>query len=667
MGEHDGMFARWRDLRRHPALQAAAVYVGGSWALIQVADIFFPSLDIVRALGIVLAVGFFVVVGVAWWLASRPAEPTQGEVGEAETAARSVVRRRRRRLAYAAAATLLMLGGVFWWLRPNILGAVNPDAQVIAVLPFNTSGPGVELLGEGVVDLLSPNLDAVANGVVPVAATRRRRRPRPRWLARRRARRGRGRGAVGQRGRRRLRGGLTRGTLLGARQPSGTGRGPRAARRHAELALRYAARLPDKERTLVAAHQLFEVGDLAAHDTMVRYVNRYGGDPEGWYMLGDVRFHARPLLDLDLEELFEPFDRVMELDPSLAPALIHPLELSLTFDDSARYVRYLTELRGLVEPPEVERFELAKAFWDRPDSLLAWFPNLMQTAANLGGAAIVGSYKSKNISPNDLLAVFELGLQQIARNAHTYAQGLQAGGLMLASVGRLRDARALFDTLWAVAPDDEAAFLSLLPVIAGIADSTFAETALSKLRNPPDRRGATRASSYALMLFALSQGRASEARRLGNRALASDTTFNSGVYVPLVRAGLGWADILDGDTVGGLAKLKSGLEEAGFARADALAYGQPLRLAWAVTQVSRSEARAEGIRRLRYGFYGFDFYYLAMRYLLLGQALEAAGDRAAAEAYSQFIRLWERADPELQPRVETARRALERLAAERSG
>ena len=58
-------------------------------------------------------------------------------------------------------------------------------------------------------------------------------------------------------------------------------------------------------------------------------------------------------------------------------------------------------------------------------------------------------------------------------------------------------------------------------------------------------------------------------------------------------------------------------------------------------------------------------YGLALRYLLLGQALEESGDIAGAvRAYSRFVRLWENADPDLQPRVETARRALDRLTAE---
>ena len=36
-----------------------------------------------------------------------------------------------------------------------------PEKPSIAVLPFNTSGPGVELLGEGMVDLFSANLNDV--------------------------------------------------------------------------------------------------------------------------------------------------------------------------------------------------------------------------------------------------------------------------------------------------------------------------------------------------------------------------------------------------------------------------------------------------------------------------------------------------------------------------
>jgi tetratricopeptide (TPR) repeat protein len=49
----------------------------------------------------------------------------------------------------------------------------------------------------------------------------------------------------------------------------------------------------------------------------------------------------------------------------------------------------------------------------------------------------------------------------------------------------------------------------------------------------------------------------------------------------------------------------------------------------------------------------------------LGQLYEDRGDPAkAAEYYGRFVELWAEADPELQPRVEAARRALERLQAQ---
>ncbi|NIR43804.1 MAG: hypothetical protein GWN99_07590 [Gemmatimonadetes bacterium] len=148
--------SHWRDLRRHPAFQAAAVYLGGSWAVIEGADILFPSVDLARWLAIILAAGFVSLVGGVWLSTKRQTEESEAEPEVADRGGR-----RSRRLAYVAAAGLLALGGLFWWIRPHILGAVEPDAQVIAVLPFHTSGPQVEYLGEGMVDLLSTNLDGV--------------------------------------------------------------------------------------------------------------------------------------------------------------------------------------------------------------------------------------------------------------------------------------------------------------------------------------------------------------------------------------------------------------------------------------------------------------------------------------------------------------------------
>jgi eukaryotic-like serine/threonine-protein kinase len=60
---------------------------------------------------------------------------------------------------------------------------------------------------------------------------------------------------------------------------------------------------------------------------------------------------------------------------------------------------------------------------------------------------------------------------------------------------------------------------------------------------------------------------------------------------------------------------------------------------------------------------GFDASQKPMMLKRLGELYEAKGNATrAAEYYREFIRLWERADPELQPRVAEVRRRLSRLA-----
>ncbi|UCC73838.1 MAG: hypothetical protein JSV86_04560 [Gemmatimonadota bacterium] len=767
MSEAQGIGARWRELRRHPAVQAAAVYVGASWATIQVADIFVSDERIVRGLGIVLAVGFVAVVGVAWWMAR--AERTAGAI--ATDSADSTTPARRRRFAYAAAVLLLAVGGLFWWIRPNILGAVEPDAQVIAVLPFNTSGPGVEDLGEGMVDLLSTNLDAVG-GIRTVAS----RTVLHRWRQR----------AVD--GSLDLEGGLAvgrdadagsvllgsvisvgpevrltaelysvRGVELAQAQTQGPadsvlalvddlgvsllreiwlaheplpnlrvsgittsnvdairaylkgqhyyrrsewdsafvafqeaveadstfalahyrlgqtygwnvklgGYGSEGARRHGELALRHSDRLPTRERTLVVANTLFENGQVAAHDTMQRYVADSPDDPEGWYLLGEVRYHGQPILAVDLEDLLGPFERALELDPSLVPALVHPLELSLAFDDSARYDRHLAALRAAAPAGYVDQYERARGIWEEPETVAQRLDQI-GGEGNLNEEIIGNLYRSTILHPEMALPVLERIESTLEAGSDGWMQAVVIEAFMLASMGRLAEARPRFDTIWAIAgPRHSTAYAGVIPVLAGLADSTYAAAAFEFVSTLPPNPGGRQAVLYGQMLYALTRGRASQARRLAGDALAADTTKEGNDFPLLIRAGLGWADIIDGDTVGGLQLLRSSLEEAGYAQGPLLMVNQPLRLALTATLAAYPDTREEGIRRLRYAHSDGELVFWALHYLALGQALEAEGDGAGAiTAYSQFIRLWEKADPELQPRVETARRALERLAAE---
>jgi hypothetical protein len=131
----------------------------------------------------------------------------------------------------------------------------------------------------------------------------------------------------------------------------------------------------------------------------------------------------------------------------------------------------------------------------------------------------------------------------------------------------------------------------------------------------------------------------------------------------MLEATTGWARLVEGDTAAGIAALRSGLANAGGPNAaDATAF---LRFQLALALAADSDTREEGISRLRYGFDNGALYLLPLAYLALGRAYEAAGKTdSAAMAYGRFVRLWDKADPELQGRVTEAREALERLTSE---
>jgi len=75
--------------------------------------------------------------------------------------------------------------------------------------------------------------------------------------------------------------------------------------------------------------------------------------------------------------------------------------------------------------------------------------------------------------------------------------------------------------------------------------------------------------------------------------------------------------------------------------------------------------REEGIRRLSYGF-DFDPLYWPLTRLALGHAYEAAGQRdSAAQNYQRFLKLWDKAQPDVQGRAHEANAALQALSHDR--
>jgi hypothetical protein len=123
----------------------------------------------------------------------------------------------------------------------------------------------------------------------------------------------------------------------------------------------------------------------------------------------------------------------------------------------------------------------------------------------------------------------------------------------------------------------------------------------------------------------------------------------------------GWTTMMAGDTATGLPTMRAALEEVGGWNPFLTA---PLRLQVATALAQRPATRQEGRLLLLYGF-GNDVGVQPMAEYALGRAAESAGDRAgAAEAYGNFLKLWDRPDPVLQPRIMEVREALKRVTGE---
>jgi tetratricopeptide (TPR) repeat protein len=501
-------------------------------------------------------------------------------------------------VATLAIVVLVVLGGVFWWARPRILGPVNPNAQVIAVLPFNTSGPGVELLGEGMVDLFSANLSDVggirtvdsrtvmhrwqqqaADGTIDLERALALGRDvnagsvllgsvvstgpevrmtaelysvsggelaraqvdgpadsvltlvdglgidllREIWLAREpipnlrvsaitttsvdaiRAylegmqyyRRSQWDSAIAA-----LQAALDEDStfaLAHHKLASSYGWSVRhgiyssLGRRHSEAALRHAERLPTRERTLMAGHLLHELSRPAALDTLEAYVANYPDDPEGRFLLADVRFHMQHIRGYDVAELYSGFERVLELDPSLTPAVLHLLQMSLAYNDSARYYRYLDAYEaGMADPSEVQLFKRATMLWTQPDSLPAGFAAVMEShPGHLSFWLTQATYTSDQLTPEVLLEFVDSAGETIELPDEF---GTMGGflhlwkGMCLSSLGRLAEAKPSYDSLpdaFPLASPLPGELFSLLPVYAELADSSYAVEALELTSGPP--------------------------------------------------------------------------------------------------------------------------------------------------------------------------------------
>ena len=420
-------------------------------------------------------------------------------------------------------------------------------------------------------------------------------------------------------------------------------------------AAQYAAGLPEREASLIRANLLYLEGDLAAVDSARVYTSRWPADADGWNLLGEAQVHGQNILALDPSTLREPFDRVLQIDSSLAPAAIHPTETSLGARDSAGFSRYLRlmEQAGDIREARTARAGGVVVWGGQRDSAVVQLAGRL----NIAGYAMNGILRGPAVTGDTVLD----NVRQL-RSAITRPMPLplpeMMHGVLLAGLGRLAEARAIADS---IRPKNQqlAGAITMTPMLGGFAPDSSVDRMLSQIQGLPQQNPF---SLYLQAAFLLMRKDVERAAPLVRRLSAMDTAQIPRPVRGVPTALAGWLALARGDTTAGLQQIEAGMRQAGAGHSTKIT--TPLRIQWALALAARPATRAEGIRRLRHGF-DSDPEFIPISFYYLGRLHEAAGEKEeAVQAYGQFIRLWNKPDPLVAGRLEEAKRALAALTAE---
>jgi eukaryotic-like serine/threonine-protein kinase len=441
------------------------------------------------------------------------------------------------------------------------------------------------------------------------------------------------------------------------------GYGSPASVQAADAGFRYAERLPPRSRRLLAGYQAFQEGSARAIDSMRAYVNDYPADLEGWYFYGEALHHLVEIEPRSPDTVLAAFDRVIAGDSTSTPAVVHPLEITLTYRDSTRFKRYLQVfVRTAPRARVVAHRVAAELVWGPPPSESDLRAALL-AVPHIAFYAVVAAYRDEAATSDSILDLRRRLFAALPSSSPVHRFEPFDRGFMLVGFGRFREARALVDTVAAISPGAAAGLLGW-PVALGLAPSSADRTRMdSLLARDRSENESPQMAAFVDAMRAVAQGRTEEAVARATEAIrAPISTEDSTRSRGLLRAAIGWARLVQGDTTTGISDLRTGLSVTGGPQGAASTF---LRFQLALALSADPRTRAEGITHLRYGFSGTAFSLLPLTYLVLGRTYEAADKPdSAALAYGRFLRLWDKADPELQGRVSEAREALARLTAE---
>jgi TolB-like protein len=427
----------------------------------------------------------------------------------------------------------------------------------------------------------------------------------------------------------------------------------------ARTAVRFADRLPARERSLAQVYLLHSEADPAGVDSAESYARRYPDDAMGWYLLGDVRFHAQQLFGFTVDDVVAPIDSMYRLDPGLSAPFVHPMEVAYMSGDSALYYRHLDRFERAGGDGTRWRRQGATR-WASPDSFPDRFRRDFRDLEV--GRVPMGSWFLWSAAPifrpdmdPDLTDRVVDGIRIDEREGATEQERAELRvwfHLMRGRVDRAIDeARLALDQgvpAWRLfAPLFQAS-------MTGVVDEAHVAPYIPRGEGAPP-------TEWFEKFFGLSQGDLARATAV-DFGPATELDDEAPPWAHgILEAVQGWELVLGGNTRAGLEAIRSGIQAADYASGATSAL-TPL-LFHVAAHLTRTDAtRDEGIRHLEAIRLRAEPVYRVPASVVLAEAYHARGDRdAAARHYADVVRLWDQADDHLQPTVDDARRALARL------
>ncbi len=434
--------------------------------------------------------------------------------------------------------------------------------------------------------------------------------------------------------------------------------------RYLTTAARHSRGLPERDSLLILANKLMYADeDLAAIPLFERLTLRYPDDLEAWYGLGEAYVHLGAQAGHPRTRAIEPLQHAFTLDSTFAPALIHLVEIAHAEDDSTRAREWTAEylaLNAMSRFAQAFRLVTALRFGAPADSARA------AEALDTADARVLQELLCGCLAGRSTLPLSEMVALAAANPRHPVGfrgTALQTLGRQYLRHGQVTLAIDLIQQGLSLSPGADTLYHYI--VTAARAVGLAVDPASTELLDRLSKRFVFPTDIPWLGILAAQEGRFDEAHAgvarqqyLADSLLASGDSLMGRTIRGLALTLRGYVAAVQDSADNAIDDLRRGLE---MIRGE-WSWPRDLARYWLAALVQDRGAEEEALR-----IYGSIWtpWLEALGYLRKAELHERRGERdQALRDYASFVELWSDADAHLQPQVESARRAMERLTAE---